>query len=232
MQKCMIKLLSIADVISLINACFGFLAVLILFSDIFPSDEIRIRLSFSFILLALLADGLDGIIARRTRTGELGEYLEAMADMISLGIAPSVFVYTMYHDVISRYIYYQSYIVVVLIVFLSLSIIRLASFHIMKEEKFFVGLPASAGTIFILILAFLEIEFIYMLLFIVIISFAMISNIRFPKPGFKVNSVASVLIVLTIVLGKTYYNVAPLLLFSTLAFYTIVGPFYVRKNTS
>ncbi|MCK4415827.1 MAG: CDP-alcohol phosphatidyltransferase family protein, partial [Thermoplasmatales archaeon] len=126
----MIKLLSIADVISLINACFGFLAVLILFSDIFPSDEIRIRLSFSFILLALLADGLDGIIARRTRTGELGEYLEAMADMISLGIAPSVFVYTMYHDVVSRYIYYQSYIVVVLIVFLSLSIIRLASFHI------------------------------------------------------------------------------------------------------
>ena len=232
MQKCMIKLLSIADVISLINACFGFLAILILFSDIFLSHEIRIRLSFSFILLALLADGLDGIIARRTRTGELGEYLEAMADMISLGIAPSVFVYIMYHDVVSRCIYYQSYIVVILIVFLSLSIIRLASFHIMKEEKFFVGLPASASTIFILILAFLEVEFIYMLLFIVIISFVMISNIRFPKPGLEVNSVASVLIILTIVLGKTYYNVAPLLLFSTLAFYTIVAPFYVRKNTS
>ncbi len=70
MQKSMIKLLSVADVISLTNALFGFLAILMLFSS-------EMNLAFSFILLALLADGLDGIVARKTRKGELGEYMEA-----------------------------------------------------------------------------------------------------------------------------------------------------------
>ena len=174
MQKSMIKLLSIADIVSLINAIFGFLAILMIFLN-------EMHLSFSFILLALLADGLDGIVARKLGTGKLGEYMEAMADMISLGVAPSFFVYNTYYDVVSECIYYHILLVVLLIMFLSLGIIRLASFHIIKDEKFFVGLPASASTIFILILSFLKIEFMYICPFIVIVSIAIISPIRFPK---------------------------------------------------
>lgn len=226
----MIKLLSIADGISLLNACFGFLAILILLSGMIPSDEMRIRVSFSFILLALIADGLDGIIARRTRTGELGEYLEAMADMTSMGIAPLVFVYKVYYETVSSEISLQIALFVVLILFVTCSIIRLSSFHLMKEETFFVGLPASASTIFLLIVAFLKIEFLVIPLFIVVLSIATISNIRFPKLGLKVNAIASILIILTLIMGKIYYNIAPLLLFSALAIYILAGPFYVRKN--
>ena len=76
----MFKLLSIADGISLLNASFGFLAILSLFSGIFSSDELRIRVSFSFIVLAIIADGLDGIVARKTTHGQLGEYMEAMGE--------------------------------------------------------------------------------------------------------------------------------------------------------
>ena len=225
MQKSMIKLLSVADVISLTNAIFGFLAILMIFSH-------EMRLAFSFILLALLADGLDGIIARKTRKGELGEYLEAMADMISLGLAPAFFVYNTYHSVVSDHLYYHILLVVVLIIFLSLGIIRLASFHIIKEETFFVGLPASASTIFILILSFLSIEFMYILPFIVIVSIVMVSPIRFPKIGLKINAVAAVLILATLIFGSMYNNFAPLLLFSALAVYAILGPVYVRKESS
>ena len=225
MQKSMIKLLSVADVISLTNAIFGFLAILMIFLN-------EIRLSFSFILLALLADGLDGIIARKTRKGELGEYLEAMADMISLGLAPAFFVYNTYHSVVSDHLYYHILLVVVLIIFLSLGIIRLASFHIIKEKTFFVGLPASASTIFILILSFLKIEFIYILPFIVIVSIVMISPIHFPKIGLKINAVAAVFILATLIFGSMYNNFAPLLLFSALAVYAILGPIYVRKESS
>ena len=74
----MIKLLSIADVVSLTNAILGFLAILMIFSN-------ETRLAFSFILLALLADGLDGIVARKLGKSDIGEYLESMADMTSLG---------------------------------------------------------------------------------------------------------------------------------------------------
>lgn len=225
MQKSMIKLLSVADVVSLTNAILGFLAILMIFLN-------EIRLSFSFILLALLADGLDGIIARKTRKGELGEYLEAMADMISLGIAPAFFVYHTYHSVVSDHLYYHILLVVVLIIFLSLGIIRLASFHIIKEENFFVGLPASASTIFILISSFLSIEFIYILPFIVIVSIVMISPIHFPKIGLKINAFAAVLILATLIFGDMYNNFAPLLLFSALAVYAILGPVYVRKESS
>jgi len=130
LQKSMIKLLSVADGISLLNALFGFLAIIMAFLG-------EIRWSFSFILLAMMADGLDGIVARRTRQSGLGEYLEAMGDMISLGIAPAVFVFTIYYESISYCVYYQSYLIIVLIVFLSLSIVRLASFHIMKQNEFF-----------------------------------------------------------------------------------------------
>ena len=225
MQKSMIKLLSIADVVSLTNAILGFLAILMIFSN-------ETRLAFSFILLALLADGLDGIVARKTRKGELGEYMEAMADMISLGIAPAFFVYNTYYDVVSDHLYYHSLLVVVLIIFLSLGIIRLASFHIIKEEKFFVGLPASASTIFILVLSFLQTELIYILPFIFLISIVMVSPLRFPKIGLKINAFAAVLILVTLIFGSIYHSFAPLMLFFALAVYAVLGPIYVRKKSS
>lgn len=227
MPKHMIKFLTFADVFSLLNGCLGFLAIIILFSFITSFDVIRA--SFSFILLALLADGLDGIIARKKRASELGEYLEAMADMISMGIAPSVFVFKVYYDSGSSGLFLQFAFIIVLILFVICSIIRLSSFHLMKNEAYFVGIPASASTIFLLIAAFIKINYLYILALIIILSFATISNIRFPKPGIKVNAIATILIITTLVMGGLYNNLAPLLLFSALAIYVLAGPFYVRR---
>ena len=232
----MIKLLSLADVVSLTNAGFGFLAIIM-------ASLGEIWFSFSFILIALLADGLDGIVARKTGHSELGDYMEAMADMISLGIAPSIFVYTIYHNAVLCCIYYHTYLLITLIVFLSLSIIRLASFNIMKDRKFFVGLPASTSAIIIITMAFFEIELIYILPVIIIISLAMISNVHFPKPGLKIDAIAAILIILTLIFGKyyygmplylilgeNYYGITPLLLIATLVAYTLLGPFYLLKS--
>jgi CDP-diacylglycerol--serine O-phosphatidyltransferase len=224
----MIKLLSIADSISLINGCLGFLAVIILFSNINTQDIIRI--SFSLILLALLADGLDGIIARKTHISELGGYLEAMADMISMGIAPSAFVFKLYNSTISSEFVYQILFILTLVFFIICSFIRLSSFHIMKNETYFFGIPASASTIFLLVAAYFEIDFVYILLLIVILSLATISRIRFPKPGLRVNTMAFVMIVSTLIFGEAYYKLAPLLLLIALAIYVLIGPFYVKKQ--
>ena len=220
MQKSMIKLLSIADVVTLTNAIFGFLAIIMVFRD-------EVRFSFSFILLALLADGLDGIVARKTRKSDLGEYLEAMADMTSLGIAPAVFVYATYNDIASCCVYYHGYLIAVLILFLSFSVIRLASFHIMKDDGFFVGLPASASTSIILILAFLQVEFLYILLVILFVSFALISNVHFPNRGIVINIIATFLILLTLFIGEIYWNIAPIALLLAILVYAIVGPVYL-----
>ena len=96
------------------------------------------------------------------------------------------------------------------------------------DDNHFTGLPASASTIFIIITAFLQIEILYILVFIVFLSLVMISNIRFPKLGTKIEIIATVLIFLTIIIGDLYNNIAPILLFIAIAIYAVVGPIYIR----
>lgn len=221
----MIKCISLADIISLVNGLFGFSAILMIYHQ-------QMQYAFSFILFALLADGLDGIIARKTRKSELGEFLEAMADMISMGVAPALFVYSRYfssiaHDPISYLL-----ILGVLIIFLTFGIIRLAGFHIIKKETYFVGLPASAGTIIILVLSFLSIEFFFLLAVIFFVSIGMISPICFPKIDIKINMLAAVLILAAAILGSFYNNIAPIILCIAIVLYVVLGPFYVNAKKS
>jgi len=228
LQKSMIQLLSFADLISIINAIFGIFSIIFLFSNLIDYIDLRFRVSFSFILIAILADGLDGIVARKIGKSEIGEYLESMADTTSLIIAPAIFIYFIYSDIIASFVYKNIYLYFALILFLSFGIIRLASFHIFKNDKFFVGFPAPASTILLLILAYFKIDFIYILPTVIIIGAAMASNIKFPKPGSKTNTVAVILIIFTIFIDKSYFGIAPILLFIAVLSYTIGGAIYIK----
>lgn len=228
MQRSMIKLLSIADAISITNAIFGVLAILFLFSGIGTCGYFQIRASFTFIFLALLADGMDGIVARRTRKSDLGEYLESMADMTSLVIAPACFIYYIYSSMDVFNVFRYVYLLFALILFISFGIIRLASFHIMKEDKFFIGLPASVSTIILVIIAWFEVDFIFLLPAVIIIGAAMASDISFIKPDKKINVIASILIGLSIILYNNYYKIAPLLLLTAILIYAIGSPIYTK----
>jgi phosphatidylserine synthase len=98
----------------------------------------------------------------------------------------------------------------------------------MKNERLFIGLPASASTIILLVLAYFEVKLILIYPTIIVISLAMILNIPFPKAGYKINTIAAILIFLTIILGKNYYGFAPILLLSAILIYSISGPFYTK----
>lgn len=226
----MIRFVSLADLFSITNAVFGFLAILILFTDIVSSFEIKVHISLSLILLGLLADGLDGIIARHIRKSLIGEYLEAMADMTTMCVAPAVFIFFIYYssEIITISLYRYIYLIVALVLFLSFGIIRLASFHIIKENKNYIGLPASASAILLLILAYFEVWFIFILPVVIIIGALMASNIVFLKPDLKINAVAFILISLTIIFGKMFFGIIPILLFIAILIYVIVGPTYFK----
>lgn len=219
----MIKLISSADLVSILNALLGFLSILMICLDNF-------RLAYSFIFLALLADGLDGIIARRFSRGELGEYLESTADMISMGVAPALFVYKLYYDIFTSGIFKHFFAYIVLIIFVSLCIVRLSSFHVMKKKDFFVGLPASAATIVILVFSYIKIDFVYILPIIFFISFLMVSNINFPKTGLKINSAAAVLLIFNIIAGGYYHNIAPIMLSVGILLYIVIGSLYIYRQ--
>jgi CDP-diacylglycerol--serine O-phosphatidyltransferase len=77
--------LSLADAVTTTNACLGFVAVVVAFAD----PELAARV----VLLAGIADGLDGVVARYSGGSAAGPYLDSLADVASFCVAPAVIVY-------------------------------------------------------------------------------------------------------------------------------------------
>ena len=151
-----------------------------------------------------------------------------MADMTSMVLAPAVFIYFVYSGIVGCCLYRHIYLIFALILFLSFGIIRLSSFHLMKTDKYFVGLPASASTIILLIIALFKFEFIYILPAVIIIGAITVSNIKFLKPGIRINAIAAILILLSIVMYDIYWNIAPILLWIAIIIYVTVGSIYLK----
>ena len=197
----MLNLLRYPDLVSMLNGFFGLSAILVLVFDFSLPVQIKFHIAFTLILLGLLADGLDGIIARRFGKGELGDYFEAMSDMTTMGIAPSVFLAM---SMISTSDSSQILLVLfwlILIIYLCCAFIRLASFHPLKNKQVFLGLPASAATIFVLSISFLTSSKIFLFASILLAAFLMVIPIPFPKPSNIMNAITVIIIVLTILFG-------------------------------
>jgi phosphatidylserine synthase len=181
----------------------------------------------------MIADGIDGLVARKTKLSDLGEYMEAMGDMISLVIAPSLFVYQIYikNIDISNNIYQYLILILILIIFLFCNILRLSSFHILKKERVFLGLPASASSIIILILSYIMIEYLYLMIIIFIISLGLISNISFPKPNYVINLIAAILFIIVIIFGSQFNSLALIILLISVFIYIFISPIYLYYKT-
>ncbi|MDQ2049126.1 protein sorting system archaetidylserine synthase [Natronolimnohabitans sp. A-GB9] len=82
--------LGVADAVTIANAALGFIAVVVAFVDI----DLAARL----ILLAAVADGLDGILARRYGGTDAGPYLDSLADVASFAVAPAVLAFVVVTD--------------------------------------------------------------------------------------------------------------------------------------
>ncbi len=173
----------------------------------------------SLILVAALFDALDGLVARLTNSSsELGVELDSLSDIVSFGAAPAFLMYKTY--------FYQ--FDAIGIVLSSLPLIaggfRLARFNVQLvgyEKSFFIGLPipSSALTISTFVLAFYNKGFseqysTFIIPMILILSFLMVSNIRYETmPKFTINGlkekpfhflfliVAAVLVIFTFKLG-------------------------------
>jgi CDP-diacylglycerol--serine O-phosphatidyltransferase len=78
--------LGVADVMTLLNAVLGVVAMVVAVS-VGPTAAARL------VLLAAVADGLDGIIARSRGGTDVGPLLDSIADLISFGTAPALFLW-------------------------------------------------------------------------------------------------------------------------------------------
>jgi CDP-diacylglycerol--serine O-phosphatidyltransferase len=77
--------LGLADLVTVANAAIGFAAVAVAGTNSTAAARL--------ILLAAIADGLDGVIARVRGGTPVGPFLDSLADVASFGVAPAVLVH-------------------------------------------------------------------------------------------------------------------------------------------
>jgi CDP-diacylglycerol--serine O-phosphatidyltransferase len=168
-------MIRIADIITILNALFGFASIIMVIQSQFNSMLFDIALIL--ILLAVIADGADGAVARLTGTGVLGANLDSLADVISFGVAPGVAAIA-YFVSIGNWIFGIS-----ACIFLSCGMLRLARFNTAGKKDGFEGIPITAGGFIIALILLLrehfQAEFFFAVLLIV--SILMVSTIEYPK---------------------------------------------------
>lgn len=120
--------------------------------------EGRYQAAVFLILMAVVFDGLDGLMARRLRaSSELGAQLDSLSDFVSFGVAPSVLVY---HFLLAPL---PGFGWVFALLFAAASALRLARFNVQsgraevggEDKRHFTGVPAPAAALLGLLPAFL-----------------------------------------------------------------------------
>lgn len=179
------RLISIADIFTLVNALLGFSAILLIANG-------HIVYGIYAILVGILADGLDGMLARRfSRKWYLGDYLDVMADTTSFCVAPGVLVFTVARGGLPAYL--GPYSLPVLFAacgsLVVCGLLRLARFTYMSggHSSTFTGLPSPGNA---LLLSMLSLQMLLSptpvpVIVPVIASFVlaglMIADLRYPK---------------------------------------------------
>jgi len=137
------------------------------------------------ILVAVVFDGLDGKVARLTKTtSSFGVEYDSLADLLSFGVAPSLILYLWALEPVGRFGWLAAFI------FLSCGALRLARFNVQVSQTsgfHFTGLPipAAAGLVASLILlgkefiSFAEPEPLMVLGVACLLALLMVSNIKY-----------------------------------------------------
>jgi CDP-diacylglycerol--serine O-phosphatidyltransferase len=197
----------------------------------------RFTLAAMAVVVAMVLDGLDGRIARLTRTqSPFGAELDSLSDMVSFGVAPALVIYEWALKGMGKMGWVAAF------VYCACAALRLARFNTnigVVDKRFFQGLPspAAAGLIAAFVWAMetfkLEPQRIYEMRWIawglaVFAGLTMVSSIRFYS-GKDINlrrsvpfSVVVAIVLVIVVLSQVADNL-PELLFGIFALYAASG---------
>ena len=141
----------IPNLITLLNLACGTAAIVL-------SLEGQWRLAVYLVLAASVLDFLDGFAARLLKAGsDIGKQLDSLADMVSFGVLPAIFIYTLFkllfqnqpEDAGKFFDHFQWVVLISILLVPAFAAIRLARFNTEKEQgNFFHGLPTPAHALF------------------------------------------------------------------------------------
>lgn len=211
------------DVATIVNLLFGTLAILFLVEAYRQNTSI----AAAFILICVLADGADGILARTRGQESLGFQLDSLADLISFGLLPSILVYYVVRETTgNRSIFFLIFIIS--FIYTVSGMLRLARYNIAPQETTFNGLPITAGGLIIALYILAGLPPAGLLIVALILAGLMISEIEYPKiRNTLTQAVVGALLILILILyaiGTSYSIVALLLLLLSIVY--VINPLY------
>ena len=164
-----LQALRVPDYFTLLNAAFGLCALLAAGQS---PDQNSALLAVVFIILAAIADGLDGFLARRLGSSPIGANLDSLADLVSFGVAPAFLALKAFDSPTFW---------PVGIFYLLCGTLRLARFNVYgKGDQYFEGLPIPAAGIALSGSVLLGSQLLS-LIFMLLLAILMVSSVSYPK---------------------------------------------------
>jgi CDP-diacylglycerol--serine O-phosphatidyltransferase len=137
----------VPNLITLLALCAGLTAIRLAFED-------KLEWAVAAIVFAAMLDGIDGRVARMLKgTSRFGAELDSLADFVNFGVAPALMLYFWGLHELGHAGWISA------LVFAISTGLRLARFNVMIDDpnkpawagNFFVGMPAPAGAITVLL---------------------------------------------------------------------------------
>jgi len=185
------------------------------------------------ILISCVFDMIDGKVARLTRTTSLfGAEYDSLSDLVAFGVAPALLAYQWALEPFGRLGWLAGFMFVIC------GALRLARFNVQRnvsDPNYFKGLPIPGAASFIACLILFasetgciapESKHIFIIVLIYVLSFLMVSNVRYPsfkefelKKQGPFNTLVSSILILIVIAYKP-----KVMLFFVLFLYIMCGP--------
>jgi CDP-diacylglycerol--serine O-phosphatidyltransferase len=203
--------------------------------SIIAASQAKYEKAFIYIVLSLIADGLDGRVARLTNTtSKFGVEFDSLADIVAFGVAPAMLLFFAIGENYGRFGALVSGLYVVF------GAIRLARFNVTTAEndpRYFIGLPIPTAAVVLGSWVMLDIKYesgldVLILVGALFLGLMMVSNFRFPS--FKKmdldKNVALKVLVLIIIIASFIYLYPIEAIAAILTLYTFYGLFRAVKG--
>jgi CDP-diacylglycerol--serine O-phosphatidyltransferase len=202
-----------ADILTILNICLGFVAMIFLIHN-------DIDMAARLILAAVVADGFDGYFARKSKTeSEFGMNFDSLSDCVSFGVAPALLIYS--------YVGYW-WIVVVSVLYLAAGVMRLARYNVSfkeMEEGTFVGVPIPIGALLLVFAVSGHLPEILVVGAALAVSYLMVCSITFKKIASGRFPVQNLAVLLLVAFPMSYFVPA-----AQIAFAGCMGGIFMRKK--
>ena len=225
------RMLTPADYVSIGNALLGVLAVFLISLG-------HVEWAVLAILAAIIGDGVDGAVARLGYGGgPFGGKLDSFADFATFGVAPATLLFHTYYqweivtDLRGPDILTALAVGATAAGFILGGMLRLIRFEVIggsRRADFFVGLSIPAAALMVTLPTWLGWASRHTLALTWTVSLLMVSRVKFPKVRGPLMAPALLALFLAIAIPDAYDQAFPKLLFSMMATYVVIGPFFVR----